>query len=431
MTLRKRIAWLVPYPLRGSGGHRTIYQNIAALHHAGYECHVYLEAHPPDGVVGYGSIRDGKNLAETYFGTIPAIFHKGFDVSDDFDVVFATAWFTAEALRHRNPKGIKAYFIQDYESFFMPMGDSFIRARNTFRFGFAGISIGSWLAHELNAEFGMSCGHFDFCADHRVYRDLGRKRERAVCFVYQPEKPRRCSVVGGEALTILKAERPDVAVYLYGNDQLSNLPFDHHHKGLISLEACNDLYNRCQVGLCISSTNPSRVPFEMMAAGLPVVDIFGTNNLFDYNDSTITLAESSPEAIAKAIIALLDDDEARTARGRAGVEFMAPRKLELGFQQFVAYVDNLTKIGDLPSPPPVQSYHRRAVSCDRVEAQRLYEAKLSMEKPIAGKPAAALPLSPAARPPIESHPAPRRDPLWARGYMRIRDTLNVLRRGHM
>ena len=35
--------------------------------------------------------------------------------------------------------------------------------------------------------------------------------------------------------------------------------------GLVSPTACADLYRRCSVGLCVSSSNPSRIPFEMMS----------------------------------------------------------------------------------------------------------------------------------------------------------------------
>ena len=34
---KKRIAWVIPHPGKGSGGHRTIIQNINALVEAGYD----------------------------------------------------------------------------------------------------------------------------------------------------------------------------------------------------------------------------------------------------------------------------------------------------------------------------------------------------------------------------------------------------------
>ena len=40
---KKRVAWVIPHPGKGSGGHRTIIQNVNALVKAGYECDIYVE----------------------------------------------------------------------------------------------------------------------------------------------------------------------------------------------------------------------------------------------------------------------------------------------------------------------------------------------------------------------------------------------------
>ncbi len=359
--MRGRVAWLVPAPLRGSGGHRTIFQNVAALADAGCECHVFLEraANGED----YDSGETAKALVERWFGRVPATFHLGHDLDRDFDLAFATAWFTAEPLKRTRRARHKAYFVQDYEAYFMPMSDGFIQAENSFRYHFHGTTIGRWLTHRLGTEFGMTCTPFDFCADKSVYRPLpGARRERAVCFVYQPEKPRRCSIVGGQALSIVKHEMPDVKVYFYGNDQAANVPYEIEHLGLISIEECNQLYNRCAVGLCISATNPSRIPFEMMAAGLPVVDIYRENTLYDLPDDATLLAEPTPESIAHAILQILRDPGAQSARSRAGLDFMRDRDLKRGFDQFTAFAAGLLE-GEprAATPLPERSYAKPPV----------------------------------------------------------------------
>ena len=105
-----------------------------------------------------------------------------------------------------------------------------------------------------------------------------------------------------EALKLVKKKFPDIIIYLYGSSKKVRTDFEYVNKGIISVEECNQLYNKCRVGLCISATNPSRIPFEMMSTGLPVVDIYGENNLYDYPDDVINLAQSSPDAIAQALI---------------------------------------------------------------------------------------------------------------------------------
>ena len=82
--------------------------------------------------------------------------------------------------------------------------------------------------------------------------------------------------------------------------------FECQNLNIIPIEKCNELYNRCKVGVCMSASNPSRIPFEMMAAGLPVVEMYKENNIYDMPDGGVLLARTTPEAIASAIIYLVD-----------------------------------------------------------------------------------------------------------------------------
>jgi hypothetical protein len=353
---------------------------------------------------------------ESYFGAVPAVFHLGFDLDRDVDVAFATAWFTADGLRRTRRARHKAYFIQDYEAYFMPMSDQFVQAQNTFRQHFHGISIGRWLVSRLGREFDMPCASFDFCADHEVYRPLDDVvREPAICFVYQPEKPRRCSLVGSQALAIVKQLRPDTRIYFYGNDSPAELPYPSRQLGLLSIEECNQLYNRCAVGLCISTTNPSRIPFEMLTAGLPVVDVYGDNNLYDMPDDAVLLAEPTPESIAHALITLLDDPAARAARSRAGRAFMRDRSLAHGFAQFTAFAESLAE-GAEPDRPTVlePTYRRPAVVVPDEVRERYAEALQNWTGPVETPPP----------PPLTPHRT-----LVDRARLRLLHTLRVLLTG--
>lgn len=370
--MKGRGAWLVPAPLRGSGGHRTIFQNVNALAQAGCECHVFLQP-SPDGA--YDSTAKAREVVEGWFGPVDAEFHLGFELDRDYDVAFATAWFTAEPLKAETRAKKKAYFIQDYEAYFMPMSDGFLQAENSFRYGFHGTTIGNWLAHRLGSEFEMACSPFDFCADRAIYRPRADvRRELAVSFVYQPEKPRRCSIVGGQALAIVKREMPEVTIYFYGNDQRAEVPFEFEHLGLIPIERCNELYNQCTVGLCISATNPSRIPFEMMAAGLPVVDLYRDNTLYDMPDAAVLLAEPTPESIAHALLRILRDRAEQAARSRAGIEFMRDRDLSRGFSQFTEFTERLLT-GTLPAGIhlPQKTYLAPPVVAPPAIAKRYYD----------------------------------------------------------
>jgi hypothetical protein len=79
----------------------------------------------------------------------------------------------------------------------------------------------------------------------------------------------------------------------------------------------------------------------MMACGLPVVDVHRENNLFDMPENGVLLAGPRPDALARAAALLLDDLPRWQAMSAYAREFMAPRSLEHGFEQFVAAVEDL------------------------------------------------------------------------------------------
>ena len=365
-----RAAWVLPSLIEGSGGHRTILQNVQYLIRKGYECDVYVE--------DKGEVKNSEELrrqAETLFGKHDCRFILGYDIQGEYDIIFATAWFTAKVVRDCNSSAVKAYFIQDFEALFNPMGDGYILACNSYGYGLKPVTIGRWLSHKMQTEYRTPSRYFDFCADRRIYRPLPEaKKEHAICFVYQPDKPRRCSVLGIEALGIVKFLRPDVKIYLYGSNIKGNVWFEHENLGIIPLEKCNALYNKCEVGLCISSSNPSRIPFEMMAAGLPVVDLYMENNFFDMPNEGVRLAHTTPESIAQALIEILDHKETAAEMSEAGKRYMADKDLEHGFEQFYAAVSDMAARRE-PAEPAVydRSYTRPAVSADVGMDEKLAE----------------------------------------------------------
>ncbi|MCR4581893.1 MAG: glycosyltransferase, partial [Bacilli bacterium] len=334
--MAKKIAWIIPHPIKGSGGIRTMIQNANYLVTQGYEVDLYIEE---DFVNTNESM---KEIIANFYGECLCNAYVGIELRKEYDLVFATySVLTPDYVSTMNvPK--KAYFIQDFEPWFEPMGGMFLEMERTYKLGLEGISIGNWLANKLSNEFGTHMHSFAFCADLKVYKKLDKvKKENAVCFIYQPEKARRCADMGLKALQIVKKLRPKTKIYLYGSDtgDMSGMGFDNLQ--IMKIDKCNELYNKCKVGLCISSSNPSRIPFEMMAAGLPVVDLYRENNFYDIPEDGVLLADSTPEALATALIKILDDEKLQEKMGKAGMNFMKDYPLEKGFEQFGKFVDDL------------------------------------------------------------------------------------------
>lgn len=346
------IAWLVPNLLEGSGGHRTILQHAAFLQQQGHHCVLYLEDHQ------YLFERSLKKDIVRMFGFEFDDVQLGWSHVRPADLVFATIWYSAKIVRDLPFPCMKAYFVQDYEAWFNPLGDGFLMAENSYRYGLYPITIGRWLPARLKNRFDVQAAFFDFCADLGIYRQLPNiRRERAVCFVFQPEKTRRCTQIGLEALGIVKHLMPDVTIYLYGSKDSGGPWFDHKHLGLLRLEECNRLYNKCAVGLCLSSSNPSRIPFEMMASGLPVVEMFRESTLYDLPQDAVLLCDPTPESLAEGLLRILGDPSLAASMGRAGLEYMAERPLEKGLKQFLELVERLLQGNGLPEVTLEPMYH--------------------------------------------------------------------------
>lgn len=331
---KKKIAFVIPHPGKGSGGHRTIIQNVNALIRHGYECDIYVEED------FLSTAEEVKFKIDDYYEKCAAKVYVGIRLRDEYDLLFATGWTTIEFVKNLKCAR-KAYFVQDFEPWFHAMGDAYLSIENSYTFGWHPITIGKWLSSKM-LEYGNETQFFDFCADTNVYKKLPKvEKEKAICYIYQPEKSRRCQQIGLASMKLIKTMRPDIKIYFYGSNAKFELDFDVEKLGIIPIEKCNELYNKCKIGVCFSASNPSRIPFEMMAAGLPVIELYRENNLYDFPEAGIELAQASPEAVATAVINLIDDESKLKKMSETGIKYMKDYPLEKGFDQFLKSVDNI------------------------------------------------------------------------------------------
>lgn len=369
VKITKKIAFILPDLLEGSGGHRTIIENANYLVEKGYQCDLYFN-------------EDSYSTSESMQKKIKKLFDKclcqvyiGTQLRTDYDMIFATYnVITPDIVKHADCPN-KMYFVQDFEPWFNSMGDSYISAENTYKNGFRCITIGNWLSHKLNKEFNAVSSSFPFCANLSIYHPIDIEKENAVCFVFQPDKPRRCVELGLKALKIVKSLRPNVKIYLYGSKLKYNVDFECENLHIINLKKCNELYNKCKVGLCISSSNPSRIPFEMMASGLPVVDLYRENNLYDMPSEGVTLADSTPESIANEIIYLLDNPKIADKKRKYGIKYMKDYDLQYGFEVFYQQVKNILDGNDSTKFDAKLTYldKPREISLEVMDAKKTVE----------------------------------------------------------
>jgi glycosyltransferase involved in cell wall biosynthesis len=184
-----------------------------------------------------------------------------------------------------------------------------------------------WLAGVVRSEYGATATPFDLGVDQEQYRAWPTHRRDDLVLVYaRAVTPRRAVPLALLAMTELHRRRPGVEIALFGEAREIETPFPHRHLGVLEPDALAHAYASAAVGMVLSLTNPSLVPTEMLACGLPVVDVASPSMLATFGpDGPIELAEPDPPALCSAVERLLDDLVLRAERSRDGTELALSR----------------------------------------------------------------------------------------------------------
>ncbi|RIK43876.1 MAG: hypothetical protein DCC55_04250 [Chloroflexi bacterium] len=305
--------WIVTEPFRGSGGHLGVFRMIRYLVEFGHECHVYVV---PVEKMHHLSAEEIRRFVDYNILVTGAHFHRWSGRVQEADATIATYWSTVnDVLTLPNP-GRRYYFVQDFEPLFYPVGSDYLRAENSYRQGFHCITLGPWLARLIRERFQAQADHFDFGVDLDVYwpQPQPRPAHPRVAFYARPSTPRRAYELGIEALRLVKARYPETEIILFGANDLPAMPFMGMNAGIRNPWELATLYSSCHVGLVLSLTNPSFVPFEMMACKCAVIDLCSerVEGLLVDRENAL-LAEPTPESIADAVLELLWDKTLHTA----------------------------------------------------------------------------------------------------------------------
>lgn len=263
-----RIGWVLVPASAGSGGHTTLFRMVRAAADAGFENTLLLYRRYSEDLDHYAM-----TLRSAWPWLDAAIAPVG-DVIDGFDACVASSWATAHVIAKRAVPGTRSiYFIQDYEPYFYPRGDSYAFAEDTYRFGFRNIALGPMIQRTLERELGVTSDLVPFGGDASSYRLTNKSGIRSgVVFYAKPGNHRRGYQLAIRALKEFHAKHPEQAIHVYG-DEVHDLPFPFVSHGRLTPQELARLYNQTIAGLVLSFTNVSLVPEELLACGnIPVVN---------------------------------------------------------------------------------------------------------------------------------------------------------------
>ncbi len=420
------IAWVVPPWGIGSGGHSVVFELIRQLESRGHTCAVYVF----DPL--YQNQMRGHELraqVREHFSSIEAQVFVGLDDFHSADVVFATNWWTAYPVRDLPGVREKVYLVQDHEPEFFPTSAERIWAEETYRMGFRCVAYTPWLAGLLHDTYGLEVAEIVCGTNTDTYTFAGPEgRKPGVVAVYaRGETHRRGVELAFAGLSTLFERRPDLRIVLYGSNLPMTVPFPAENIGVVPPAELAALYRHASVGLVFSLTNLSLVTQEMMASGLPVVELNGENvsSLLGESGDLVMLAAPDATSIAEAVERVLDDPSHAAEMARRADDFVESRTWDrAGIELEQALHDFLDDPRGEPGPTgvPTVAAHSLAQTATaspqgdlaapvtELLTHRLAERDLSeLERRIAGDQSS---VEGSTTPGVPAEPKPIRD-VWA------------------
>ena len=347
----------------------TIFRMVNHLERKGH--HVTIWVIDPDRPTHSADLRDD---VIKYFLPISANVLP-LDVSFYFssgDCLIATGWQTVDYVKQAKGFREQFYFVQDYEPYFYARGSEAVQAEATYSKDLACICASPWLAETMRHQYGAWARHlwlaydtnYYLCDPNRFEQRLNELQRDNTIFhiaVYaRMHTARRCVELAIAGLNELYQRRTNIIVHLFGDKDVNRaIRFPAINHGILDHEELASLYQKCDLGLSLSATNYSLLPQEMMASGLPVVDLAVDSTQAIYPDDVISLAIPSPEGLASTIDTLLSQPIAMLEQAKQALQWVQQFSWHGAGEAFEqALMDRLTEqkpttteAGETPSAP--------------------------------------------------------------------------------
>lgn len=320
---RLKISWVIPDFEPGAGGHMTIFRIARYLEEFGHEVQ-FLIQNPTQHTSGAAAKDTINRHFQPFTGRVELFDHIPPDVGGD--ALIATDRFTCYPVNAMRGFHRKFYFVQDYETLFYPAGTESLLTDATYNFDFDCLCAGDWLHRLMSEKFGRWSISWPLAYDPSLYHEDGAivRSHNRIAFYARYVTARRAVELGVMALDILRERGLSFEVDFFGWDLggLSDRGYGFIDHGSLPTDKLASLYQRSTVGVVFSATNHSLVNKEMMACGLPVVDLNVESTRAIFPSDTISLAEPTPAGIADAIQEILEDTEQQERMRQAGLNYV-------------------------------------------------------------------------------------------------------------
>lgn len=324
------IHWVIPDFIIGSGGHMTIFRMIYFLEKLGHRQVIWIQDS-----MQYNVLDEAKETIIKHYQPIGDNVDVCFLPKDvewiGGDIVIATDCWTVFPVCAMSKFKKRFYFIQDYEPMFHQMGEIYLTAEQTYKMGLTPITAGKWLERKIG-QYSDTVYSFPLCVDHDVYKifkTLKRLKKINIAVYSRSYTPRRCVGLIIAGLKQLYKEFNDFHVSFFGqNDIPYEIDFEYTNYGILNPQELSVLYNSCDIGIVFSATNYSLIPLEMMACGLPVIEIDTESTRAVFNEDIISFVQADPRSISKGILSLIKHKDKRQQQAERALKFVENLKWE-------------------------------------------------------------------------------------------------------
>ncbi len=329
--------WVIPDFMPGAGGHMAIFRIVKYLEERGHVSTLWIRRRTL-----HGSGERARECIRKHF--LPLEAEVRVCTENDLDeikgdAVIATDRWTAFYVRCVRNVNKRFYMVQDFEPLFYPMGSEALLALQSYRMGLIPVCSSPWLAKKMAAMGNATVHRFDYAVDHEIYHPqpaIARSTNR-IAFYSRGHTPRRAVELGFMALEKLAEMGVSFHVDFFGCEMprfAAGYPYTCH--GVLSHTELAALYAKAAIGMVFSATNYSLIPHEMMACGLPVVDLSHESTEEAYPRGVIALAAPEPRCVADTLKGLLVDADERQRIADAALDYVGAMSWERSADQVEA-----------------------------------------------------------------------------------------------
>lgn len=304
-----------------SGGLRTVLRMIGMLQKNNFNIKIeMLRGHRHRKLKNF-TINDQRDIYSEYnevddIDSIPIYYGETQNTTSD--IYIATGWQTFKKLEYyRNRNKLVAFFCQDLEYEFtnVPGNVDIKSIKNFYELKIPTFTMSNFLANKLND--GRKLLSTNLNVDTNIYNKKDTDKH-GICLLYSNNKSHRLPNLVLEIAKNLAKNYKSKPIFLYGHGEIKRLKkFIHSNQlpdnvqllGTLSQVDTAELYNKCELGVVFSTTNPSRIAFEMVACGTPVIEADCEYTKYDMNSDAFVRLKTEFDIIMKKIEELLDNQD--------------------------------------------------------------------------------------------------------------------------